>query len=186
LLVPASVSVKVQDRLVKIDGHTVEFFLFHSMVALLLRKIGEAEYVVVGFSTADFVEAIQAFPENVLPAYRKRRAYLSGVLARNEVARDYPYNRQIFVRLRQGYYALNPRLSLRVGEEWVDLYEHLGRPLLEAHCLPPVRFFFERLAGASGLPEDALDRQSAGASPANPPYAPIDRVLAGPRAATIT
>ena len=115
-----------------------------------------------GFSTADFVEAIQAFPENVLSAYRKRRAYLSGVLARNEVARDYPYNRWIFVRLRQGYYALNPRLSLRVGEEWVDLYEHLGRPLLEAHGLPLVRFFFERLAGASERPENAIDRQPAG------------------------
>jgi hypothetical protein len=113
---------------------------------------------VAGFSTADFLEAIQAFPENVLPAYRKRRAYLSGVLARNEVARDYPYNRRIFMRLRQGYYALNPRLSLRVGEEWVDLYEHLGRPLLEAHALPPVRLFFERLAGTLGLPENAIDR----------------------------
>lgn len=158
LLAPASVSVKVEDRLVKIDGHTVEFFLFHSMVALFLRKIGEAAYVVAGFSTADFLGAIQAFPENVLPAYRKRRAYLSGVLARNEVARDYPYNRRIFMRLRQGYYALNPRLSLRVGEEWVDLYEHLGRPLLEAHGLPLVRRFFERLAGTSGLPKNAIDR----------------------------
>ncbi|MDQ3562985.1 MAG: UvrD-helicase domain-containing protein [Pseudomonadota bacterium] len=181
LLAPASVSVKVQDRLVKIDGHTVEFFLFHSMVALLLRKIGEAAYVVAGFSTADFLEAIQAFPENVLPAYRKRRAYLSGVLARNEVARDYPYNRRIFVRLRQGYYALNPRLSLRVGEEWVDLYEHLGRPLLEAHGLPPVRFFFEQLAGASARSESANDPQRAGASPANPPSSPVgDRDLAHP------
>ncbi len=144
-LAPASVSVKVQDRLVKIDGHTSEFFLFQSMVALLLRKIGEPEYFVSGFSTADFVDALQVFPENVVPAYRKRRGYLSGVLARNEVARDYPYNRRIFVRLRQGFYALNPRLSLRAGEEWVDLYEHLGRPLLEAHNRGPIRFFFERL-----------------------------------------
>jgi len=169
LLAPASASVKVQDRLVKIDGHTSEFFLFHSMVALLLRKIGEPEYFVSGFSATDFVDALQAFPENVVPAYRKRRGYLSGLLARNEVARDYPYNRRIFLRLRQGFYTLNPRLSLRAGEEWADLYEHLGRSLLAAHNQEPIRLFFERLMHGWTSPESEPSQKPAHASPPTHP-----------------
>lgn len=145
LLVPASTSVKVRDRLVKIDAHTIEFFLFHSMAALLLRKMGDGYWFVDGYSTADFLDAVQSFPENVLPTYRKRRGYLSGVLARNEVDRDYPYNRRIFLRLRQGYYVLNPQLAVRVGEDWVDLYGHLGQRLIEAHSRPAVCAFFERI-----------------------------------------
>jgi hypothetical protein len=145
LLAPASTSVKVRDRLVKIDAHTIEFFLFHSMAALLLRKMGDGYWFVDGYSTADFLDAVQSFPENVSPCYRKRRGYLSGVLARNEVDRDYPYNRRIFLRLRQGYYVLNPQLAVRVGEEWVGLYEHLGQRLIEAHGLPAMHEYFERI-----------------------------------------
>jgi hypothetical protein len=62
----------------------------------------------------------------VLRPDRRRRAYLSPVLARNEVGRDYAYNRRLFLRLSQGRYVLNPRLELRVGEAFVAVYDAMG------------------------------------------------------------
>ena len=47
-------------------------------------------------------------------------------------------------------------------------------------ALPPVRFFFERVARASAPPESAADRPP-GASPADPASGPVgDRDLAHP------
>jgi len=35
------------------------------------------------------------------------------VLSRNEVARDYAYNRALFMRVAQGWYQFNPQLAVR-------------------------------------------------------------------------
>lgn len=58
---------------------------------------------------------------------RNQRAHLSSVLSRNEVARDYAYNRGLFLRVQQGFYQFNPSLAVRRkthGEErWVSVFE---------------------------------------------------------------
>lgn len=150
LLVPPSLSVKSGARLIKIDNHLSEFFLFHSLVALFKYKLSHpGDWVLRGFGTADFVEAVQAFPENVWWAERKKRAYLSSVLSRNEINRDYAYNRYLFARMAHGYYVLNPLLAVKSGEEWINLYDHLNLPLLyegvrELKFSAP-RYFLERV-----------------------------------------
>ena len=40
------------------------------------------------------------FPDALVPARRKQRAYISSILAKNEVHRDDPYNRKLFRRLK--------------------------------------------------------------------------------------
>lgn len=47
----------------------------------------------------------------MLRTERNKRQHLSSVLARNEVARDYAYNRQ--ARVDQGWYQFNPQLLVR-------------------------------------------------------------------------
>ncbi len=166
LLVPASLSLKVGERLIKIDNHLSEFFLFHSLVALFKHKLSHPDgWMLRGFSTADFVEAVQAFPENVWREERKKRAYLSSVFSRNEMDRDYAYNRRLFARMAHGHYVLNPLLALKSGEEWVELYDYLNLPLLyegvRGFEFSAPRYFLERviklrerLLGHAPLEED--------------------------------
>ena len=166
LLAPPSLSLKIGARLIKIDNHLSEFFLFHSLVALFKHKLSHPDnWMLRGFSTADFVDAVQSFPENIWWAERKKRAYLSSVLSRNEIHRDYAYNRHLFARMAHGYYVLNPLLAIKSGEQWVNLYDHLNLPLLyegvRESQLSATRYFLERviklreqLLGNTPLDED--------------------------------
>jgi hypothetical protein len=79
-----------------------------------------------GMRSGDLLRAAEALPATMLPTDRRRRDYLSAVLARNEVGRDYPYNRRLFLRLSHGRYVLNPRLELRLGESFVPIYDAMG------------------------------------------------------------
>lgn len=69
-------------------------------------------------------------PTSVLRAERNKRSHLSNVLSRNEVDRDYAYNRMLFKRVAHGHYQFNPALSVRrkvKGEEsWVPVFEALN------------------------------------------------------------
>lgn len=66
-----------------------------------------------GFDSSAVLAAWKDLPASVLRAERKRRAHLSGVLARNETGRDYAYNRHLFKRIGHGWYQFNPALALR-------------------------------------------------------------------------
>ena len=113
------------------NNHLSEFFMFHSLVALFKYKLSYPnDWVLHGFSTVDFVKAVEVFPENVWREERKKRAYLSSVLSRNETNRDYAYNRRLFARMAHGCYVLNPVLALKSGDEWINVYDYLNLPLL--------------------------------------------------------
>lgn len=131
LLAPAATSVQIDGRLIKLDATISEFFLLNAMIAQFHRKFNyPTRFGLGGFATADFTDAVAPFPENVLRADRKRRAYLSGVLSRNEVNRDYAYNRRLFARVTQGYYVLNPKLELKVADAWVSVGDLLNIRLM--------------------------------------------------------
>lgn len=133
LLAPPAVDVMVEERLIKLDAHLIEYFLFNAMLALMQHRLNYPKWWQVGLNVDDFLKPAQAFPESVLPERRKRRAYLSGVLARNEISRDYAYNRRLFARTAHGYYVLNPALSLRQGEGWAPIYDRLNPPQLDRY-----------------------------------------------------
>jgi hypothetical protein len=133
LLAPPAVDVMVEERLVKLDAHLIEYFLFNAMLALMRHRLNYPKWWRVGLKVDDFVDPAHAFPESVLPERRKRRAYLSGVLARNEISRDYAYNRRLFARTSHGFYVLNPALSLRQGEGWVPIYDRLNPPQIDRY-----------------------------------------------------
>ena len=133
LLAPQAVDLMENERLVKLDAHLIEFFLFNAMLALMQQRLNYPRWWRVGLSVEDFVKPAQAFPESVFPERRRRRAYLSGVLARNEISRDYAYNRKLFARTSRGFYVLNPALSWRIREEWMPIYDRLNPPQLDRH-----------------------------------------------------
>lgn len=111
----------------KIDNHKAEFLFVHLMVALFHAKL---PHLVIrkrqpGFRAQDVAELLEQLPRWAVPAHQTKRAYISGVLARNEINRDYAYNRRIFRRTRLGVYILNPRMSLRIGDDWIPVYKLL-------------------------------------------------------------
>jgi hypothetical protein len=87
---------------------------------------------------------------------RRRRQYLSAALSRNEVNRDYAYNRGLFQRIRHGGYQLAPDLSLRVrenGEErWVPIAQRLNLSLLLESAREPGWLHLSRLVDGPDAP----------------------------------
>jgi hypothetical protein len=71
---------------------------------------------------------------------RNKRQHLSGVLARNEIEREYAYNRALFMRVAQGWYQFNPKLAVRrrQGDEerWTPIYAALNLPLINEFSCP--------------------------------------------------
>jgi hypothetical protein len=132
LLAPSSIKVKVQGRMIKIDQRLMEFFMLHSMIAMFqdIARV-KTRWDLPAFETADFVHSLQHFPEHVIPERRKRRPYLSSILSKNEVNRDDPYNRFLFVRVCHGRYILNPLLEIDIHDEWINVYDLIGISQLE-------------------------------------------------------
>ncbi|MFM8362420.1 MAG: hypothetical protein ACKOA4_06945 [Haliscomenobacter sp.] len=122
---PDVIRVKVDNQLVKINARNAEFFLLHNFLAaqplLLLKK----QLIQDRGLNMDDVEGLCAkFPAGILPDYRKRRQYLNSILSKNEVGRDDPYNRKLFLRIARGVYVLNPDLDLLVAEDrWMNVYD---------------------------------------------------------------
>ena len=77
----------------------------------------------MAFQTINFSEFFDGLTFNIIPDYRRNRAYLSGILAKNEVNREDKYNKKLFVRLKTGMYLPNPLLALLIDEEWVNIYD---------------------------------------------------------------
>jgi hypothetical protein len=136
-IAPAAVDLRVGDRLVRIDRHLSEYLLLQTLWALFKSRFNLADRGGrAAFNTASVLEAWRYLPANVLRPERNRRQHLSSVLARNEVDRDYAYNRRLFRRVTQGWYRLDPTLAVRrrtaAGEAWVPLVEALNLPLVRA------------------------------------------------------
>ncbi len=126
VLAPSALKVRTGGRLVKLDSHVMEFFLLHSMVALfedVVRRKVKVSFP--AFETGDFVSALEPFPVNVIPEHRRRRPYLSGVLARNELHRDDPCNRQLFLRVSHGFYVPNPAMDIEIENAWINVCDLL-------------------------------------------------------------
>ncbi len=136
LLAPACVDVNTGDRMVRLDRHLSEYFLFQTLWVLFkscftgVRRPGYA-----AFDTRAILDAWVGMPANVVNPERNRRQYLSGLLSRNEVSRDYAYNRSLFYRVTQGWYQFNPKLSVRspdpdIKQGWIPVFQALNLPLI--------------------------------------------------------
>jgi hypothetical protein len=117
--------VKVEGHLVKIPSRSAEFFLFHLFAAaqpgIVFKK---EEHQDQGLSMDDVMNATAPFPDLILPQYRKKRNYLNAILSKNEIERDDPYNKKLFLRLFRGIYVLNPDLEVLVDEDsWMNVYD---------------------------------------------------------------
>ena len=134
-LAPPCIDVRAGDRLVRIDRHLSEYFLFQTLWVLFKARFSKIRRNAdSAFQTQIILDAWQHLPANIVRPERNKRQQLSGVLARNEIDRDYAYNRSLFLRVSTGRYQFNPKLAVRRrhGEEenWIPIYTALNLPLI--------------------------------------------------------
>jgi len=133
LLAPASVDVNTGNRLVRIDRHQSEYFLFQTCWTLFKSRFTHVlRQPHAAFETSAILAAWAHLPANVVRPERNKRQHLSSVLSRNEVDRDYAYNRALFKRVAQGWYQFNPALAVRHGGEgvWTPIFQALNLPFI--------------------------------------------------------
>ncbi len=125
-LLTDNIKISVDDCLIKIDSHKIEYFLLNFFIALQHLIVYEDHDFFLapkGVKAGDLEKAVEDYPEIMLPEYRKKRTYLSANLSKHEAGSSNPYNKKLFLRLYRGYYVLNPGLAVWVNEKWVKVYE---------------------------------------------------------------
>ena len=158
LLAPAHVDVKAGERLVRIDRHVSEYFLFQTFWTLFKSRFTRIDRTLnCALDTKAILRAWEGLPENVLRAARNKRQHLSHVLSRNEVERDYACNRALFKRVAHGWYQFNPALELRcrsaAGEEfWRPVFAALNLPLIGEFSTPYSRSYLSEYLTSAGMP----------------------------------
>lgn len=152
-IAPPAVDVLVGDRLVRIDRHLTEYFLVQTLWALFIPRFRVAG--LPAYDTAMLLRALATIPDSVVRPQRKHRQHLSSVLSRNEVARNYAHNRRLFLRVRTGWYQLNPALAVRrktaEGEEWLPVYAALNLSLIKELAEPRHWEFADSLLRRAGM-----------------------------------
>ena len=157
LLAPACIDLNTGERLVRLDRHLSEYFLFQTLWVLFKSRFNRpVQNCYAAFDTKLILEAWELMPSNVVYPERNRRQYLSALLARNEVDRDYAYNRALFKRMTQGWYQFNPKLSVRslhsgTQEGWIPLFQALNLPLIAEFSNAEVWHQIEKYSGMAEM-----------------------------------
>jgi len=122
---PEYIKIKIDNHLVKIISRSAEFFLLHNFIvaqAMIVMKKKNTEDR--GLTMDNVVHFCEKFPVSILPEFRQKRHYMNSILSKNEIDRDDPYNRKLFLRIGRGVYVLNPDLEVSVGEDqWMNVYD---------------------------------------------------------------
>ncbi|CAK0770644.1 conserved hypothetical protein [Gammaproteobacteria bacterium] len=160
-LAPASIDVNTGNRLVRIDRHLSEYLLFQTLWALFKSRFTHHQRRPHGaFDTQAILDAWEHLPANVVRPTRKKRQHITHVLSRNEVERDYAYNRALFVRVSQGWYQFNPVLAVRRkpgdAEVWVPIHQALNLPFIGEFSLPSLWGQIDEYLEKAGLPKRAM------------------------------
>jgi len=120
---PTSMTVQTSFQRFVLGGHSMAYFLLVCMQATSEETASNVvftpakgnpgtEKTLAAFNTRIFLQLFQLLPDEILPPYRKKRAYISSILALNEVDKDSPYSKHVFQRVGHGWYTINPDLRI--------------------------------------------------------------------------
>lgn len=179
MLAPSSVSLKADDRLIKIDSRQGEFLLFNLFLTELRFRLSHKMHAFIPLSAPVLAKIAESLPGSVIPDYRKRRVYISALLSKNEIRSANPYNKKLFRRERTGHYILNPKLAILQKEDWIDIYRHANIELISNTCSEDgedVYISLESLIADRDVPERAAVSQYLRRKPERE-YPPIQTAL---------
>lgn len=124
LLAPDTISVQVDHQLVKIPFHKGEFLLLLWMIMLHKNESqNTTKGKLVAFSAGFLSQMFSKFDNRMIPIFRKRREYISGLLSKNEVQSNSLYNYKLFIRAKRGIYIINHDLKVKVKDKWINILE---------------------------------------------------------------
>ncbi len=113
-LKPLYIKYEVDNKIYKINGHSMEFFLINFMnVAGHYFKTKFAR-TSTGITMDNFMTVIDEITDGILPEYRRKRTYVNAYLANNECEKETGNSKKIFLRTSRGTYILNPKLKFIV------------------------------------------------------------------------
>jgi hypothetical protein len=155
---PAFIDLQIGERLVRLDRHLSEYWVFQTLWVLFKQAFSASGLdQPAGINTEALLNAWATMPASVLKPQRNKRSHVSNVLSRNEVEREYAYNRRLFKRIAHGWYQINPQLAIRRGrgESWQRVLEALNLPLVHEFSHPHqwgISRALWRLSGGTELP----------------------------------
>lgn len=126
ILAPSSISLRVDDKLIKIDSSHGEFMLFHIFFVLLTHQFNCLPPEHIFLTAPQLSEIVAELPDGIIAEHRKKRQYISGLLSKNETDSTNPYSRRLFRRKKRGAYILNPTIQIRHKEDWIGIYQFAG------------------------------------------------------------
>ena len=135
-LITDHVSLKIENKLVKVLNNKGEYFLLNFLMneqdSLIDLGYGKRnEYC--GFSAPNLVDSFDVYTEAILWSYRKKRTYISSILSKNEIDGTNPYNLKIFKRVDRGEYVLNPDMAILSKDKWVNIYDFANIKKIKFH-----------------------------------------------------
>ena len=112
---PTDISYEFGQRQFHIGSHSMLFFIIFLMrnasgIRLYNPSLspGEMPNDAGGFSIEALLIFAEMFPDEILSPYRKKRSYINSVMAFHEVSKESPHGKATFMRVRRGFYKLNP------------------------------------------------------------------------------
>lgn len=132
LLKNESLKLKIENKLVKIDNHQAEYVIFNFFMSILTFQIreGAINSGTFHFENSDVFTFFEGLSNHIVPKFRKKKAYISSILAKNERNKEDKYNKKLFLRIQNGLYILNPKIEINVANSWVKLYDLVNINLL--------------------------------------------------------
>lgn len=124
LIVTNNIKIKIDEHLVKIDNHQIDYFILNLFIAIqyfVIEQKSNFPLIPKAIQIDDFIHFLNEFPESILPEYRKQRSYLSAHLAKQEVNR--PGSKKLYLRSQRGFYIINPDLEVLINNEWKNVNE---------------------------------------------------------------
>jgi hypothetical protein len=142
LLSPPSLDVQAGGRLVRLERHQGEYWLLSVMLASYKTMFSEAvpdaqvSRNTQGFCADYLMRGMERLPDSILSPQRKKRTFFNAVLARAEQSSSYQPSRQLWTRIKNGYYMFNQDLKLRANSsaDWVSWQQWVNQPLVCAGC----------------------------------------------------
>jgi hypothetical protein len=138
LIAPVTIDVQVDSRLVRIERHQGEYWVFSLMISGLKTQWSRCcfrEQPPWKFSQGFFAEqlhgVLSSLPVHLWKEIRRKRSYINQVLARGEIDSSYNPARKLWSRIKNGHYFPNPDLLVRRGEDWHPVYDSLNMPWID-------------------------------------------------------
>jgi hypothetical protein len=119
---PPVVKYEIAGRRIQLNGHSMLYYLITLMQAMQNFQPNKIEFksiknenkrkILGAFQISDCINFANHIPEEILPEYRKKRPYISAVLATNEISqKDKSFCKYAFKRVQRGWYVINPDIK---------------------------------------------------------------------------